>query len=461
MSERPLVCIIGAGSSGITVAKTLYQHAIPFDCFETGDRVGGLWAAGNTNGRPAPYRSLRMNTSRRRSAYADFPMPDRYPDFPHHEQMAEYFNAYVDHFGFRHTITFNTTVKEATREPDGLWRVTLTGGARRYYDALVVANGHHWDARWPAPALPGRFDGTVLHSHCYVDNAPFVDQNVVVLGIGNSAADIAVEISFVARRTFLSTRHGAYVIPKYLLGKPLDHWNPNPRLPWRLKQALRERILRAVVGRMEDYGLPRPDHRLLEAHPTVSSYLLPRVAEGHILPKPTISALLGDHVRFADGSVEAADALIYCTGYNITFPFFSPTFITARENVVPLYRRVFKPEIANLAFIGLLQPLGALMPVAEAQARWLAAYLCGHYALPTPREMEADMEREQRARHARFVPSTRHTMEVDTDVYLYRLAQERKRGAARARCQGGQPPIARRARARRAEPPDCTAYQQV
>src|SRR6188474_1575279 len=106
-------CIIGAGSSGIAAAKALHERGISFDCFEKSDRVGGNWVFGNRNGMSSAYRTLHINTSRDRMQYSDFPMDPRYPDFPHHSQVAEYFDRYVDHFGFRHKITFNTGVEHA------------------------------------------------------------------------------------------------------------------------------------------------------------------------------------------------------------------------------------------------------------------------------------------------------------------------------------------------------------
>ena len=204
----PYVCVIGAGSSGIAAAKVLHQRGIPFDCFEKGDRVGGNWVFGNSNGMSSAYRTLHINSSRERMEYSDFPMPKRYPDFPHHTHIAEYFDDYVEHFCFRDHITFNTGVERAEREADGTWTVTLDTGESRRYDALMVANGHHWDPRWPEPPFPGDFDGEVMHSHYYIDNEPLKNKNVLVLGMGNSAMDIAVESSFVADRTFLAARRG-------------------------------------------------------------------------------------------------------------------------------------------------------------------------------------------------------------------------------------------------------------
>src|SRR5256714_1733940 len=443
----PTACVIGAGSSGIAAAKKLNDAGIPFDCFEKSDRIGGNWVFGNRNGMSSAYRSLHINTSRDRMEYADYPMPRDYPDFPHHTQIARYFDDYVDHFGVRDKIVFETGVDRAERDPDGVWHVALDNGETREYDALLVANGHHWDARWPDPPFEGEFDGVEMHAHHYVDNSDMRDKNVVVLGMGNSAMDIAVEASQVANKVFLAARRGAHVIPKYLFGRPLDQMGLSPRVPWPVRHKILEGIIKTTTGSMERYGLPKPDHRIGEAHPTISSEILSRLYHGEITPKPNIDRLEGDSIRFADGSVEKADVVVYCTGYKVTFPFFDENFLSAPDNDLALYRRVFHPEIRNVFFIGLLQPLGAIMPLAEAQGGWIGEHLRGDYALPPGPELRRDMERERHKMFKRYVASKRHTMQVDYDDYLLDLEQELRRGRERAQRAGRPLPVPPRAAA--------------
>src|SRR4051794_7722089 len=227
MSSTQKVCIIGAGSSGIAAAQVLDARGVPFDCFEKGSQVGGNWRYENDNGMSSAYRTLHINTSRRVMAFTSLPMPDHYPDYPDHFQMAAYFDEFVDHFGLRDRIGFRTEVTRV--EPaDGEWAVTTRaeGGGENTerYRAVVVANGHHWDPRWPEPAFPGsgEFEGEQLHAHHYREPDVLRGKRVLVLGLGNSATDIAVESSRIAEETFLATRRRAYVIPKYIKGKPID-----------------------------------------------------------------------------------------------------------------------------------------------------------------------------------------------------------------------------------------------
>ncbi len=441
--------MIGAGSSGIAALKALAERGIRVECFEKSDRVGGNWVFANQNGMSSAYRSLHTNTSRERMEYSDFPMPRSYPDFPHHTQIAQYFAEYARHFGLLERVRFETGVEHAVRDPrDGIWTVTLDTGETRRYDALLVANGHHWDPRWPEPAPPGSFDGVQMHSHHFVDAADWRDKTVLVVGMGNSAIDIAGESSFVARRTLISGRRGEHVVPKYVLGRPVDQIAVNPLtplVPFGVRQAFFRAIYRMAVGRVEDFGLPKPDHRLLESHPTISADFLGRVAQGEVTWKPQIAALAGDRVRFVDGSEEAVDVIVWATGYKVSFPFFDEYYISAPANELLLYRRVFKPGVDNLFFIALLQPLGPTMPLAEAQGRWIASYLRGEYRLPPQAEMERHVRGEHERMRRRYVASKRHTMEVDFDDYLFALRRELKAGARRSREAGFRLPVAPRA----------------
>jgi cation diffusion facilitator CzcD-associated flavoprotein CzcO len=425
------VCVIGAGSSGIASCQVLQARGIQFDCFEKGSGIGGNWRYGNDNGMSSAYRSLFINTSRVRMEYASYPMPADFPDYPHHTQIARYFEDYVDNFGFRDRIRFRTEVTGV--EPAGeRWEVTLDDGETREYDAVLVANGHHWDPKYPEPPFPGQatFTGEQLHSHWYREpDERFVDRNVLVLGIGNSATDIASETSRVSAMTYLAMRRGAYVLPKFVGGRPLDQLAPSwaNRLPFALTRGLLMREVNRVQGSMELYGLPKPDHKLGQAHPTISADLLTRIGHGRVTVKPNIERIDGSTVRFVDATEVRIDTIVWCTGYKVTFPFLDPSVLDTAGNRVPLYRRVVHPRRPGLYFIGLVQPLGAIMPIAERQSEWVADLLEGGAALPEPARMERAIEREDRALRRRYVASARHTIQVDFHAYMRQLARERRR----------------------------------
>jgi cation diffusion facilitator CzcD-associated flavoprotein CzcO len=452
MSKRSNVCIIGAGSSGLVAAKIFHENGIPFDCFEMSDRVGGNWVFGNPNGVSSAYRSLHINSSHDRTCFSDFPMPEDYPDFPHHTLIARYFESYLDHFGFRDKITFNTEVTRAAPAESGGWVVELDGDETRNYNVLCVANGHHWDPHWPDPPFRGRFDGSKVHSHHYVDPTTPIDcvgKNVVIVGMGNSALDIACELGRkgVSRSVYLSVRRGYWVIPKYVLGQPMDRFYPHPKdepnlllrwLPYSLRYRLIGLGLKLLVGDPRDYGMPQPDHPFGATHPTVSSEINLRLGSGDVVIKPSIAQLDERKIRFADGSVEDVDVIIYATGYNISFPFFDRDFLYAADNEFALFHRVMHLEHPNLFFIGLVQPWCSIMPIAEAQSEWIAQLITGDYLLPSRERIEAETMDYHEREKSRYVRSPRHTIQIDCVEYMMRLRKDLRRGvraAARARKQ--------------------------
>ncbi len=458
MQRLPRVCVIGAGSSGIPVVKALLERQFPFDCFERSSQIGGNWCFRNPNGMSAAYESLHINTDSQMMSYADYRMPPETADFPGHKRIFEYFNDYVEHFDLRGSITFNTEVTRAARRDDGVWEVQINGGSAgeelRFYDALIVANGHHWNPRWPEPAYPGQFDGTQIHSHRYInpsDPIAFAGKNVLVVGMGNSAMDIACELARpgIARKLFLSARTGTWVMPKYVFGVPLTRMPQLPHwLPWQWNNLLVETLVRVNAGVPWTRGLPRPKQRLLQAHPTVSQEIYLGIGNGDVLPRPGVERLLGDQVRFTDGSQEQVNVIIWCTGYHVSFPFFAPDFINAPNNDLPLWQRMIKPDVDGLYFVGLCQPLGAIMPIAEAQAKLIGEYLLGRLTLPSAEQMGAQMGREHAAMRRRYQDhAARHTMQVDYGEYLARLRKIARDGRRRADRRGNSLPVPARAQA--------------
>ncbi|MDX1556977.1 MAG: NAD(P)-binding domain-containing protein, partial [Xanthomonadales bacterium] len=397
---KPRTAIIGAGSSGIAALKALRDADLPTVCFEASDEVGGNWYFRNPNNRSAAYESLHINTDSELMAYSDYPMPEGTPDYPGHKPIHRYFRSYVEHFGLRDAIRFNTEVTRARRLADGRWRLDLAGGDSEEFDALLVANGHHWDPRWPEP-YPGEFSGTQLHSHDYINPGEPVDmrgQRIMVVGMGNSAMDIACELCnpAIAEKLFLSHRRGVWILPKYLFGIPVTKLCTAPAwMPWRLGAALVSVLVRLSVGTPQQYGLKKPDHGWLQNHPTVSQDIFVRLGSGDILPRPGIRRFDGQEVEFTDGTRERVDIVIWCTGYKVSFPFFDADFLDTADNDLPLWMRMMRPDIDNLFFVGLCQPLGAIMPIAEAQGRFIAAVLSGRLTLPDRARMEREMAQER------------------------------------------------------------------
>jgi dimethylaniline monooxygenase (N-oxide forming) len=430
MSVKKTVCIIGAGSSGITAVKALKENNISFDCFEKGSQIGGNWRFNNDNGMSSSYRSLHINTNRMVMAYSDYPMPEDYPMFPHHSHIIEYFDDYVNHFGLREHIQFQTEVKNVIHNADGTYTVETDKGTG-IYDNVIVANGHHWNPRYPEPAFKGNFTGETLHSHYYKEVEQVTGKDILIVGIGNSAVDIACEAARThTGKVVISTRSGAYIVPNWLWSIPFDSLaSPiTSKLPMPIQRFFLNSALRLARGKQEDFGVPKPKRPLLSEHPTLSQDLLNLSGRGLIKFKPNIREFKGKTVIFEDGSEQDFDLIVYATGYKVTFPFLKdPTFNVSETNDFRLYKKVIHPDYQGLFFLALVQPLGAIMPLAEVQSKWIAKILKGETKLPNKETMLKSIEEDKAAMSKRYNASPRHTLQVDFYPYKESIEREMKR----------------------------------
>jgi cation diffusion facilitator CzcD-associated flavoprotein CzcO len=431
----PRVAVVGCGAAGLAATKALVDAGLDVVTYEKGDRPGGLWARDNSSGLSPAYASLHTNTSKGRTEFADFPMPADWPDYPSADRVAGYLADYAAAFDLGPRIRWSTTVTDVERSDEGPWQVRTADGDADAFDAVVVANGHNWDPRRPDPAYPGSFTGTELHAHDYRTPDVFRDRRVLVVGMGNSAMDIAVDASYVASGpVLLSARHGVHIVPKYLFGRPSDATGGALAvLPWKVRQRLAETMLRLAVGTPESYGLPAPRGGLFQNHPTISDTILHRLTHGEVAPRPGIERLDGEHVVFADGRRDAVDVIVWATGYRVTIPFLSARWLGADPERLPLYKRVFHLDDPTLAFVGLMQSTGAALPVVEAQAKLAAAYLGGTYALPPATEQRRAVEAAHRAAVARWGADRRPMMRIDFDAYCADLPREIRAGEQRLR----------------------------
>lgn len=418
-------CIIGAGACGLAVVKNFKERGIPFDCFEREADIGGLWNEASPH---RVYETTHLNTSKRLSRYTDFPIPESYPQFLSRQQARQYINAYADNFDLRSAITFNTEV-ERVEEVAGHWEVSIAGeAAPRIYDGIVIANGHHWDPKMPV--YPGHFDGECLHSHDVKSRDQIRGKRILIAGAGNSGCDLAADGAHMAEKVFHSMRRGYYFLPRFVFGRPLDllidltqRWP----LPRRFLYGMYSAVLYMVVGPHEKYGLQRPDHKLLECHPSAASAYLDHLAHGRITPKPDIKELKGNRVLFTDGSEETVDLLIYATGFNVSFPFLDRRHIFDESGRANLFLHIFHRQRDDLFLVGLATPAdGGFWQLADYQAQLIASYIIAQERnSPT-----ADWFRRHKAKAkptidhgVTYVKSDRHLFEVQH--YRYRTYMKR------------------------------------
>jgi cation diffusion facilitator CzcD-associated flavoprotein CzcO len=356
------MAVIGAGPVGLALAKALGEHGVAYDQLEADDDLGGNWYHG-------VYGTAHIISSRKTTEYADYPMPPGYPDFPSAEQMLDYLHDYANHFNLRSHIEFRSKVLMALPLPDGRWELEFARGQKRIYKGLVACNGHHWSKKFPA--YPGHFGGQIIHSKDYKAPQQLADKRVLVIGGGNSACDLASEAARVSKSCSLSIRRGYWFLPKTLLGIPLPELM-KPWLPVWAQRIFIAALLRMVIGKYEDYGLPKPDHKIFEAHPTINSELLHYLKHGRIHVRPDVERYESNFVHFVDGTKDEFDLIVCATGYHLSFPFLPAGMVPVKGGIAYLYGGTALPDYKNLYIVGTAQLRYGFGPVVTPGADLIA-----------------------------------------------------------------------------------------
>jgi cation diffusion facilitator CzcD-associated flavoprotein CzcO len=399
---------------GLAAARVLQKHGLPFTGFELHSDVGGLWDIANPQS--TVYESAHLISSKRMTEFAEFPMRDEVAPYPAHHELKRYFSEYAEHFGLRRHYEFSTRVTKTVRTTDGAWDVTTEhdGITRtRRFAGLLIATGtlHHPHQ----PALPGSFAGRVMHSAEYKSADVLADQRVLVVGCGNSGADIAVDAVRSARSVDLSVRRGYWFLPKFLKGRPIDTLGGAVTLPRRLKQAVDGALIRMVVGKPSDYGLPDPDYRLYESHPVMNSLVLHHLAHGDIRARRDLAQVDGHTVTFADGERGEYDVILQATGYALHYPFIEKAALHWEQGAAPrLFLNVFHPTDDTLFLLGMVEASGLGWQGRFEQAELVALYLKG---LAARHPAALALQREKRARWADRVDGGFRYLALDRMAY--------------------------------------------
>lgn len=423
------VAVIGAGAAGLAAAKYLLEVGFDVTVFEIGTQIGGMWCFQNDSGRSSAYRTLHINTSRGVTRFSDFDFDAATQPFPDHADMHRYLVAYAERFAvtprirFRHRVTALKPAFEPGREKPS-WELTFEDGAQARFDAVIVATGH-LSQPLHAPELTA-FGGAYLHAHDYKAPEPFVGKRVCVVGVGNSACDIASDLCVTSPDCVLVARSGVVILPKLLFGRPFTDITAQVQRPW-IPRRLRQRITRFLVwiahGDMTRLGFRKPDTL---THVTSNGTIVTDIAYRRVTVKQGIAGIAGRTITFVDGSTGEFDALIAATGYRIDLDFVDPRVITVQDNRLDLYLRMAAPGWPGLFFMGFFNTDTALNMVFEHQARWIREILLGNAALPDAPAMRQAIAARQAWYAGQYKHTARHTIEEEHVRYLGDLRRSLK-----------------------------------
>ncbi len=420
------VGVVGAGPAGLILARRLAKTSASFEILERNQDVGGIWDI-DAVGSPI-YESAHFISSRTLSGFAGFPMPDDYPDYPDHEQLLSYIRSFADEFDLRRHIRFGVSVDRAVLDADGLWELRFADGDVRHYRYLICANGVTWIPN--LVSWPGEFNGVVRHAVSYRSPREFEGKRVLVVGAGNSGADIACDASFSADQAFLSVRRGYHFIPKHIFGMPSDVFaSQGPSLPHWLEVGVFGVMLRILNGDLRRYGLPKPDHRIFESHPLMNSQILHYLAHGDCIAKPDVERFDGDFVVFSDGSREQVDLVITATGYEHAIPFLGDGVLSVKGGRPDLYLGIFSRSRTNLAALGFIEFASAAYDNFDRMAELIVADATATPGSATAEafgHLKANDHPDLKGGH-HYVDSDRHSNYVDVKTYLKLLDKVREK----------------------------------
>ena len=449
-NSLPRTCIVGAGSSGIAAAKALLDRGFPSTALRSQTR----WAA---TGCLATATGCRPPTGTCSSTSRASGWPTRTIRCP--APIRTFLTTPTSRS--TSTTTWTTSVCASTSPLRRGWSTRRSGGTacgRSRSSAQTGSARRASTTRWWSPmAITGTRAGP---------NRPFraptrsQEPNCMPTPTWTTRSSRARTWSCWAWATrrwtsrwsprmwrptpTLAARKGAWIIPKYVFGRPVDQLPNNPRVPFAIRQRMIHQTIKTITGPPERYGLPKPDHKFGEAHPTVSGRILDRIAHGTIAPKPNIASLEGEHGQLRRRQRGARRCRRVLHRLQDHFPVLRRGLPgCAREPHRAVQARLSSARSRACTSSACCSRWARSCRLAEAQSAWVGDYLRGEYALPSPAEVRRDIASDQAAMRKRYIASKRHTIQVDFDDYLYALEAERRAGAERARTRGFALPVRR------------------
>lgn len=355
------VVIVGAGPAGLAVGACLQQAGVDFTILEKASEVAPAWRR--------HYRRLHLHTVKSFSSLPFVPFPKSHPRYVPREKVVVYLDAYAQRFGLK--PRFGVTVKSIRRAGEKFLVETDAGGivARK----IVVATGNN--AEPIVPGFPGieAFEGEVLHSAAYTEAAPYVGKDVLVVGMGNTGAEIALDLAESGAHPAISVRKGVHIVPRQLFGVPIQMVGIASRpMPQSLNDWMFPKILDLALGRLEKYGIRRPKTGILAQIdagriPVIDVGTVAAIKADRISILPDIVRFAEDGAKFTDGREQKFNAVIFATGYRPGYDGILPAELRPAKSGV-------NPRASDLGvyLVGFYNPVTGLLREIGIEAQAVA-----------------------------------------------------------------------------------------
>ncbi len=377
MSDEPQTIqtiIVGAGPAGLAIAGQLAHRKLPYMILEASDYIGLSWRN--------HYDRLHLHTVKEYSALPHIPFPADYPTYVSRLQFVEYLERYAEHFGIK--PLFNQKVDSIQRsQADGLWQVQ-TETNRFMAEQVIVATGYN---RVPnKPELPGLrdFRGIIWHSHEYRNGAPFRNKNVLVVGMGNTGAEVALDLLENGATPFISVRGPINIVRREVFGRPAHSTAIMlSTLPNWLYDAVARFSQKLNVGDVSVYGLGKPKHppsydARMGKPPVIDIGTLDHIKAGDITVVPNIDRINAKTVTFTDGRELPFEVIILATGYRPALSAILGDELSVRildENGYPKKLWFDEAALQGLYFLGFSIPVSGALYHANLDSERIAKQL--------------------------------------------------------------------------------------
>ncbi|RWG13122.1 NAD(P)/FAD-dependent oxidoreductase [Mesorhizobium sp.] len=360
------VVIVGAGPAGLAVGACLKRAGVDFIILEKASELAPAWRR--------HYRRLHLHTVKSFSSLPFLPFPKSHPRYVPREKVVAYLDAYAARFSLE--PRFGVTVKSIRRAGEKIVVETDAGpfNARK----IVIATGNNAEPITPAFAGIETFKGEVLHSAAYTEATPYTARNVLVVGMGNTGAEIALDLAESGAHPTISVRRGVHIVPRQLFGVPIQMVGIASRpMPRALNDWMFPKILDLALGRLERYGIVRPKEGILKQIdagriPVIDVGTVAAIKAGRIGILPDIVSFTEDGATFAGGQEQNFDAVIFATGYRPGYDGILPAELRpGKSGVNP------RATALGVYLVGFYNPVTGLLREIGIEAQAVARDIAG------------------------------------------------------------------------------------
>ncbi len=358
--------IVGAGPAGLAIAGRMRHQKIPFEIIEQQREVGSSWRN--------HYDRLHLHTVKQLSALPHLPFPTDYPIYVPRAKVVDYLDQYAQHFSIQ--PIFKTSLEKVQRQDDN-WLVQTDTDRTFLAKNVILTTGINRVPNIPTWQGQEAFQGKIIHSRAYKNPTPFLGAKVLVVGMGNTGAEIALDLAEKGVDVTVSIRSPICIVPRDVNGRPVQLTAKTlAKIPFGIGDWLGTQIRRFIIGDLTKYGVPlstmHPTVQLRETGktPIVDIGTAQAIKDGKIKAMGDIESFSEEGIRFKSGEQQAFDQVILATGYRANLVEFIPEIASQLDKYQLPKSPIGEASLNNLFFVGFDNyQLGGILGIIQSESK--------------------------------------------------------------------------------------------